>query len=135
MLASRLADVGEDQPAEVQMIRELKIEMCEINAGWNGRAALLADPAHCVQQLPGIRPGRQRGMQAITIAARHQRPRDEIRPVLAGAPAIRSSQRLRPAPHQIVTSDGAGPPGSGRHCGGSTTPGSSSSSPSKKRVT
>ena len=38
-------------------------------------------------------------------------------------------------PHQAVTWGGPETPGSGRHCWGWTTPGSSSSSPSKNRMT
>lgn len=39
----------------VKQIQKMKIEMCEISARWNGRAALFADPAHLHAQLPGFR--------------------------------------------------------------------------------
>jgi hypothetical protein len=84
-----------DRLAIAEQIQKMKIEMCEINAGRNGGAALLADPAQCAQQLPGVRPGGQSGMQAITVAARHQGPGDEIRPPTA----VGSQPRLPRSDH------------------------------------
>jgi hypothetical protein len=47
----------------------------------------------------------------------------------------RATQRLRATPHHIGNGPVLRVSGSGRHCGSCTTPGSKSSSPSKKRVT
>ena len=73
-------DAGNRGPITEQ-IQKMKIEMCEINSGRDRGAATRADPAHGGQQLPGIRSGRHRGMQAIAVAAGQKGGGDQIPPV------------------------------------------------------
>ena len=106
----RRIDVGDPgNPGPIaEQIQNMKIEMCEINAGRDSGTAAGADPADGGQQLLGLGSGRHRGMQAIAVPAGQKGGGDQVPPVRpavtqAGLGVVEPEQRgQQPRQRRVV---------------------------------